>query len=436
MSVGPRPLPNRARTPDEGDVAKPIFAVWEVTMRCDQPCQHCGSRAGVARPAELDTDECLEVVAGLARMGCRELVLIGGEAYLRPDLDVVIEALVAAGIRVIMQTGGRGLSEARLAPLVAAGLSQIGVSIDGPQDAHDRLRGNRGSHAAAFAAVDRAKTAGLRISANTQINRLNYERLTEFAETLQDHGVESWQVTLTVPMGRAADRPEWLLPPHRILDVIDTLAAIQLDAAAKATSGEKVFDVVAANTVGFYGPHEQAIRSRPGGLDAAWAGCNAGFNTIGIESDGKVKGCPSLPTGPYAGGNVRELDLERIWQTAPEIAFNRRDRTDELWGRCRTCYYAEICKGGCSWMAHTTFGRRGNNPFCYHRAEELRRAGLRERLVPRQRAPSAPYDFGRFDVEEVPFDTPEEDDPVFGARATRVRLPVADNSGRGGPGGP
>lgn len=422
MSEPARRVPLRRRQIDDGELAKPIYAVWEITMHCDQPCQHCGSRAGAPRSEELSTEACLEVVAGLARLGCREVVLIGGEAYLRPDVRTIIRALDRANIRVIMQTGGRGLNDERLAGLVEAGLSQLGVSVDGLEATHDELRGNRGSHAAALAAIDRARHVGLKVSANSQINRLNFGQLRELADELQAHGAIAWQLTLTVPMGRAADRPHWLLPPHRILDVIDTLAAIQLEAVGRG------FDVVAGNTVGYFGPHEQVIRSRPGGLDAVWAGCTAGYNTIGIESDGTVKGCPSLPTGPYAGGNVRELDLDTIWSSAPAIGFNRGRGSDELWGRCKSCYYADICKGGCSWMAHTTFGRRGNNPFCYHRAEELRRRGLRERLVPRQRAPSTPYDFGGFDVEEVAWDTPEEDDPVM--RVTderRRRLPVANN---------
>jgi len=24
----------------------PAYVVWELTLRCDQPCAHCGSRAG------------------------------------------------------------------------------------------------------------------------------------------------------------------------------------------------------------------------------------------------------------------------------------------------------------------------------------------------------------------------------------------------------
>jgi hypothetical protein len=51
-------------------------------------------------------------------------------------------------------------------------------------------------------------------------------------------------------------------------------------------------------------------------------------------------------------------------------------------------------------MAHTTLGRPGNNPFCYHRVVQLRRRGVRERLVPIERAPGLPFDSGRFRIVE------------------------------------
>jgi len=88
----------------------------------------------------------------------------------------------------------------------------------------------------------------------------------------------------------------------------------------------------------------------------------------------------------------------------PALAFARTDdRVSELWGFCKTCMYADICKGGCTFTAHTTLGRRGNNPFCYHRAATLKKRGLRERLVHRERAGGQPYDFGRFELVEEPW---------------------------------
>ncbi|MBM4393661.1 MAG: radical SAM/SPASM domain-containing protein, partial [Deltaproteobacteria bacterium] len=48
----------------------------------------------------------------------------------------------------------------------------------------------------------------------------------------------------------------------------------------------------------------------------------------------------------------------------------------------------------------TTLGRRGNNPFCYHRAATLKKRGRRERLVRVEAAAGEPYDFGRFEIIE------------------------------------
>ena len=403
VPIGSVAAPPRARRAEDGDVARPIYVVWEVTLHCDQPCTHCGSRAGRPRSAELSTQEAFDVVDALKRLGMREVVLIGGEAYLRNDIYDIVHRLADGDIRVAMQTGGRGLTAERVSKLAAAGLTAVGVSIDGPAPIHDRLRGNEGSHAAALRALDHARDAGLIVTSNIQINRANAEHLRETADTIRQHGVVSWQVALTVPMGHAADRPDYILEPWRVVDVIDTLADIQLQAAEQYQGGHP-FIVYCGNNLGYYGPHEQTLRSRPGGNDVVWMGCQAGFSTMGIESDGTIKPCPSLPTAPYVGGNVRDASLEAIWEQGEAMRFVRDRDLEELWGFCKSCYFAEHCRAGCSWMAHCTLGRRGNNPFCYHRVTELKKQGVRERLELRDDAPGEPYDFGRYEIVSEPWD--------------------------------
>jgi hypothetical protein len=92
---------------------RPIIAVWELTLRCDLACRHCGSRAGRARPNELTTTECLGLVEQLAALGVREVALIGGEAYLRDDWLDIVRAIRARGMLPTMTTGGRGLTRQR-----------------------------------------------------------------------------------------------------------------------------------------------------------------------------------------------------------------------------------------------------------------------------------------------------------------------------------
>jgi radical SAM protein with 4Fe4S-binding SPASM domain len=396
------PPPVRTIRADELEIARPIYVVWELTMKCDQPCQHCGSRAGQARENELSTEEILSVAKDLVRMGTREVTVIGGEAYLRPDLVQIVRALAEGGIRVTMQTGGRAFHMDRAKALRDAGLDGLGVSVDGPAKIHDRIRGNLGSHAAAIQALKNAGAVGMVLSANTQVNRLTANHLVETARQLRSLGVQAWQPQLTGPLGRAAEREEWLLEPRRIVEVIDTLAAIQKEAIEEHTSGIP-FNIACNNNLGYFGPHEQILRSRPGDVETHWRGCAAGTYVMGIESDGTVKGCPTLPTKEYGGGNVREMNVEKIWDTSPVVRFARdRASIEELWGFCKTCYYADVCMAGCAWTTHTTLGRRGNNPWCYHRVTELKKRGVREILRKVEDAPQLPYDHGLFEIVEEP----------------------------------
>jgi radical SAM protein with 4Fe4S-binding SPASM domain len=398
----------------------PVYVVWEITMKCDQPCQHCGSRAGAARPRELTTAESFEICESLARLGAREVTLIGGEAYLRSDVFEIIGKLTSLGMRVTMQTGGRAFTKERARAFRDAGLDGLGVSIDGPARVHDKLRGNLGSYTAAIRALEAAGEVGMALSANTQINRLNWDLLPEVARELRKRDVEAWQVQLTGPMGRAADQPDWILEPWRIVDVIRSLADIQREAAVEWRAGKaKLFNVVPNNNIGYFGPYEQILRSRPGSPETHFQGCIAGIYGMGIESDGTVKGCPTLPTASYAGGNVRDTKLEELWETSEVLRFARDRTTDELWGFCKTCYYADVCRAGCSWTVHTTLGKRGNNPFCYHRVVELRKKGVREKLVHKAAAPNTPYDHGLFELalEPWPDDATEPATPDQLARA-------------------
>jgi radical SAM protein with 4Fe4S-binding SPASM domain len=230
------------------------------------------------------------------------------------------------------------------------------------------------------------------ISINTQINRVSFEDTDAIFELCAAGGFHSWQVQLTVPMGRAVEHADWLLQPDDLLDVVPRLARFAREGPAR---GVRLWP---GNNVGYFGPHEDDLR---GSLVAGahYSGCTAGSRTLGIEADGAIKGCPSLPSAAYTGGNVRERTVRAIWEGSAELRF-ARDRTVPLWGGCQRCYYADVCRGGCTWTAHVFFGRAGNNPYCHHRALELDRRGLRERLELRARAPQEPFDHGLFALIE------------------------------------
>src|SRR5215831_2744198 len=125
-----RHLPLAAETRDIDRRWRPTYAVWELTLKCDLACGHCGSRAGRTRPDELDTAECLDLVAQMAALGVVEVSVIGGEAYLRDDWLTIVRAIRAAGMRCSMTTGGRGMTADLARAAAEAGLQSTSVSID------------------------------------------------------------------------------------------------------------------------------------------------------------------------------------------------------------------------------------------------------------------------------------------------------------------
>jgi radical SAM protein with 4Fe4S-binding SPASM domain len=299
------------------------------------------------------------------------------------------------------------------------------VSVDGPAEVHDVLRARPGSHAAALRALDAARAEGMTTTSNMQVNQLNRHLLRETCAIMREKGVQVWRPQLTVPMGRAADHPEWILQPWMVLDVIDTLAALQVEAITHARANDippsRAFHILAANNVGYFGPHEQLLRSRPGGNEAWWSGCNAGKYVLGIESDGVVKGCPSLQSSHYVQGNARTHALGALWDAPGPMQYTRTRTVNDLWGFCRTCPFASACLGGCTFTAHAILGRPGNNPYCHYRARAFAARGLRERLVPVEAAPGEPFDNGRFDVVEEPFDAPDPDAAQGTATLVKIR---------------
>lgn len=372
-----------------------VHAVWELTLACNLECHHCGSRAGTKRPQELTTRECLEVVQQLHKLGTREVTLIGGEAYLRKDWQEIVRAVSDAGMQCTLQTGAWQLTTARIAQAADAGLVACGVSVDGLAPLHDRLRGRAGSFDAAIDALGRLREHGIRTSVNTQITAAVIPQLPNLLKELLAVGVRNWQVQLTVAMGRAADNHELLMQPYQMNELMPLLAELY---RAGLTSG---LLLQPGNNIGYFGPYEALLRGS-GTETTHWAGCFAGRNVLGIEADGTIKGCPSLPTAAYASGNVRDTGIAELWESASQLSFARQSRGQEMWGFCAECYYADVCEGGCTWTSHSLLGRPGNNPYCHYRALELKKQGKRERVVRQLPAPGASFDHGRFAVVVEP----------------------------------
>lgn len=371
----------------------PAYVVWELTLKCDQRCDHCGSRAFRARAGELDLLQALSVVASLKNLGTKEVVLIGGEAYLHENFIEIAHALHKAGISVSMTTGGQGLDLSLAKKIGECGIKRVSVSIDGLTKSHDRMRARAGSFDKALNAVKNLLECKIKALVNTTINRLNKSELEELYQLFLTLGVTSWQVQLMAPLGRAADRPGLLIEPYDLLDIMPRLAQL------KKRGFKDGILIMPGNNLGYFGPQEALLRSPHEDGKDYFAGCQAGRFILGIESDGTVKGCPSMQTYAYRAGTVKEQRLEEIWHSALALKSLRNDDAKKLWGFCETCAFKETCKGGCTFTAHSFFGRAGNNPYCFYRAQHFASQGLKEKLIPIKKAVEQPFHHGLFAIE-------------------------------------
>jgi radical SAM protein with 4Fe4S-binding SPASM domain len=343
----------------------PIRCTWEITLACNLRCGHCGSRAGQARPDELDADEAKVLIDDLAALGGREVSLAGGEPTLRADWDTLVARIAGHGMWVAVISNGLTWSAEHTRKAKAAGISCMGLSLDGLERTHDCVRKAQNSHRQVLAAMDSCLDAGIPVTAITHITRHNLAEVEELHALLGRHGVRNWQVQLGVPMGNMTEDRTNVLGAADIAALLPRLVALRKSGRPPR--------LVAADNVGYYGTVEEDLRE-PGSRVSFWVGCRAGLEVLGIESNGDVKGCLSLPSGlngrtDFVEGNLRKRRLAEIWNDPNAFAYNRKFRLEDLRGTCAGCEYGEFCRGGCTWTSVAHSGHPHDYPHCFCKVE-------------------------------------------------------------------
>jgi MoaA/NifB/PqqE/SkfB family radical SAM enzyme len=112
---------------------------FELTLRCNAKCLHCGSDAKDERVRELSTDEAIKMIEDVASLGCKRFTFSGGEPFLRRDWPELAKSVNDAGMNLEAITNGL-LVEKQAEAIIAAGFFTVGFSVDGPHEIHDELR--------------------------------------------------------------------------------------------------------------------------------------------------------------------------------------------------------------------------------------------------------------------------------------------------------
>ena len=135
---------------------------------------------------ELPTDEALAVIDEVCNLGVPFFDLSGGEPLLRKDLSLLAKRAASHGCLVSMNTNGTLLTRDR-ASEIADAFDVVVVSVDGPKEIHDKLRGVAGAYDKAIEAIRLLKARGVRVGVNSVATPENIEILPQFFEEL--HGL-------------------------------------------------------------------------------------------------------------------------------------------------------------------------------------------------------------------------------------------------------
>jgi radical SAM protein with 4Fe4S-binding SPASM domain len=331
-----------------------FFLQWHLTQRCNLACRHCYQEPSAQAEmnlaeAEAVMDEAVEMLEAWRQAYGLDFTssvnLTGGEPLLRADLFPLIESLSRRGLAVYLLTNGVLVGAAEARRLAGLGVAGVQVSVEGPEEVHEAIRG-RGSFAAALAGVGHLLEAGLMVTLNVTLSAHNAFSFFELVELARALGVQRLGFSRLVPVGRGKGMLDQALSREQVRELYGRILALEPPGLEIVTG-----DPVAAQA-------RVEISEDQG--EVPFGGCAAGVAGLTILHDGTVLPCRRLPL-PL--GNLRRDSLREIWAASPVLtALRQRERYA---GACGRCPRWALCRG-CRAIAHAHGGDPlGPDPGCF-----------------------------------------------------------------------
>jgi MoaA/NifB/PqqE/SkfB family radical SAM enzyme len=325
---------------------------WHLTERCNLRCKHCYQDN--KKIDEMSFLEIAGVMEAAARMvqewqeayGIQFLPsfnVTGGEPFLRKDFFSILELMVATGFEVYILSNGTLITREIARGLADLGVHGVQVSMEGLEKTHDFIRGP-GSFAAAVAGIQDLLAAGVTVSLNTTLSRMNAGDFPDLADLALSLGVPRLGFSRLVPSGLGLGLLDQMLTTPQLQEIYGKIAALQI-AGLEITTGDPVASQMSA-----------AAATEDAG-DIALGGCAAGVSGLTLLPDGTVTPCRRLP---LAIGNVRRDSLRALWASSPVLEA-LRDRS-RYQGRCGPCPRWAQCRG-CRAIAYAFSQAQGSPDF-------------------------------------------------------------------------
>jgi radical SAM protein with 4Fe4S-binding SPASM domain len=354
------------------DKGTPLMTSWRATGACNARCAYCNVDAtGKHAPRELTTKEALHLVDQVKSFGVKWFGIKGGEPLLRQDIFEIVGYAKRLGLNVCLLTNGCFVDGEIYDNLVK---NQVwtSVSIDGPEEINDQLRG-KGSYKKAIAAIEKLSKGKILNGLAAAITTVNYKHLDHVAELAEKYHANFVWFNHLVPSGRAKEMMDLTPSPEQYEWTLNHIWDLTL-------KYEDKFEIHV------HCPHYARVvkqRNLPN-FDEWYERKFHGKCTyfafggyISVTENGDLIPCfytDLRPSEPMMLGNIRQNSLRQTWEDIQKSKYySSFTQKNILKGKCGVCEYNEIC-GGCRNRAYAYTGDiYESDPACAYTPESFRR---------------------------------------------------------------
>ncbi|MFT5682474.1 MAG: MoaA/NifB/PqqE/SkfB family radical SAM enzyme [Myxococcota bacterium] len=296
-------------------LAPPDRVSINVTLRCNLTCTMCTTCYDAP---ELSCEEIKGIIDQTAAWGVEVFNPLGGEPFMRGDIEEILAYAVRRGFYVTVTTNGTLITERRARAIAAIPSDRLhfNLSLDGDEAASDLVRG-AGMWRRAIEGYQRIRAADAeagnsrrKILSNTILHAANLDRFEAILDEQAALGFDGVQILNLFRAGPDAPKEAaalWFRPRH-----METLSAL---AQALARRAEQ------QSSVGYRIQNPPAdLRQIPDyyrdDLTPLEAPCWAGWKELYINADGAAIMCDGkLDFLAGSFGSIREQTLQQLWRS-------------------------------------------------------------------------------------------------------------------------
>ena len=165
-----------------------ITGFWlSPSYKCNNRCRWCYVGGLLAEAPEASPEEVRGYIDKMVMAGAKRCILVGGEPSIYPYILDVIAYATSNGVDVRMMSNGRKLcSYDFVLELKKAGLNYCSVSLEGPEEIHDKTTRVVGSFKESLQGIINCQRAGLQVNSITTVSEINSNSLKDLLACLQE----------------------------------------------------------------------------------------------------------------------------------------------------------------------------------------------------------------------------------------------------------